>query len=83
MKHPAPDPAPRFGSILPGEVMPLAEAARRLGWQSRTTIDCQKIGLRSVLIGRRKYTTGDWCANSLNRRSSSRPTTATEGAAND
>jgi hypothetical protein len=57
---PAPDPAPRFGSILPGEVMPLAEAARRLGWQKRMTIDAQKMGLRSVLIGRRKYTTGDW-----------------------
>jgi hypothetical protein len=24
------------------------------------TIDAQKMGLRSVLIGRRKYTTGDW-----------------------
>ncbi len=54
------DPAPRLGSILPGEVLPLAEAARRLGWQKRMTIDAQKMGLRSVLIGRRKYVTGDW-----------------------
>ena len=53
-------PSPRLGSILPGEVLPLAEAARRLGWQKRMTIDAQKMGLRSVLIGRRKYTTGDW-----------------------
>ncbi len=38
----------------------MQEAARRLGWQTRMTIDAQKMGLRSVLIGRRKYTTGDW-----------------------
>jgi len=54
------DPALRFGSILPGEVMPMEEAARRLGWMKRMTIDAQKMGLRTVLIGRRKYTTGDW-----------------------
>lgn len=60
MRRPTSDPLPRFGSILPGEVLPMAEAARRLGWQKRMTIDAQKAGLRSVLIGRRKYVTGDW-----------------------
>ncbi len=54
------DPAPRFGSILPGEVLPLVEAGRRLGLAKRALIDAQKMGLRSVLIGRRKFTTGNW-----------------------
>ena len=60
MKSRPTDNAPRFGSILPGEVMPVEEAARRLGWGKRLTIDVQRMGLRSVLIGKRKYTTGDW-----------------------
>ncbi len=60
MKSRPTGPAPRFGSILPGEVMPVEEAARRLGWRKRLTIDVQRMGLRSVLIGKRKYTTGDW-----------------------
>ena len=60
MKSRPTEPIPRFGSILPGEVMPVEEAARRLGWRKRLTIDVQRMGLRSVLIGRRKYTTGDW-----------------------
>ena len=60
MRSPAPSPAPRFGSILPGEVLPVEEAARRLGWRKRLTIDAQRMGLRSVRIGTRKYTTGDW-----------------------
>jgi hypothetical protein len=62
------DPAPRFGSILPGEVMPLVEAARRVGWQKRMTINAQKMGLRSVLIGRRKYVTGDWIREFMERQ---------------
>ena len=60
MKSRPTDTAPRFGSILPGEVLPVEEAARRLGWRKRLTIDVQRMGLRSVLIGRRKYTTVDW-----------------------
>jgi len=60
MKSRPTEPTPRFGSILPGEVLPVEEAARRLGWRTRLTIDVQRMGLRSVLIGRRKYTTGDW-----------------------
>ena len=60
MKSRPTEPIPRFGWILPGEVMPVEEAARRLGWRKRLTIDVQRMGLRSVLIGRRKYTTGYW-----------------------
>jgi len=45
---------------LPGEVLSVEEAARRMGWGRRLTIDAQRMGLRSVLIGKRKYTTGDW-----------------------
>ncbi len=56
----APLPAPRFGSILPGEVLPVQEAARRMGWGKRFTIDAQRMGWKTVLIAKRKYTTGDW-----------------------
>jgi hypothetical protein len=38
----------------------MTEAARRLGWGKRAMIDIQRAGLRSVLIAKRKYTTGDW-----------------------
>ena len=51
MKSRPTEPIPRFGWILPGEVMPVEEAARRLGWRKRLTIDVQRMGLRSVLIG--------------------------------
>ena len=54
------DPAPRFGSILDGETLPLREAARRMGWGKRLSIDVQRMGLRTVTIGRLKYTTGKW-----------------------
>jgi hypothetical protein len=59
MRKPA-EPAPRFGSILDGETMPLREAARRMGWAKRMSIDVQRMGLKTVTVGRLKYTTGRW-----------------------
>jgi hypothetical protein len=53
-------PAPARGSILPGEVLPMREAGRRLGLAKQALIDCQRAGLRTVTIGRLKFTTGDW-----------------------
>jgi hypothetical protein len=61
MKHPRNETIlPRFGSIAVGETMPLREAARRMGWASRMIADVQRQGLRTVTIGRLKYTTGQW-----------------------
>lgn len=51
-------PGPRFGSIRADEVLPLQEAARRMGWAGRMRADVQKMGLQTCLIGRLKYTTG-------------------------
>jgi hypothetical protein len=52
------DPAPRFGSIHRDEVLPLREAARRMGWADKMIADVQRMGLQTVTIGRMKYTTG-------------------------
>jgi hypothetical protein len=52
------DLPPRFGSIHRDEVLPLREAARRMGWASRMAADVQRMGLQTVTIGRMKYTTG-------------------------
>jgi len=62
MRHPRLDskPAPRFGSVLDGETLPLREAARRMGWAKKLSIDVQRAGLKTVTIGRMKYTTGRW-----------------------
>jgi hypothetical protein len=60
MRTPAPDTGPRFGSIIDGETLPLREAARRMGWAKRLSIDVQRMGLKTVTIGRLKYTTGRW-----------------------
>ena len=60
MKQRPPATAPRFGSIAVGETLPLQEAARRMGWQRRAMADVQRAGLRTVVIGRIKYTTGQW-----------------------
>lgn len=57
---PDPNPAPRFGSILDGETLPLREAARRMGWAKRLSIDVQHMGLKTVTVGRLKVTTGKW-----------------------
>jgi len=58
--RPAPDSGPRFGSVIDGETLPLREAARRMGWAKRLSIDVQRMGLKTVTIGRLKYTTGRW-----------------------
>ena len=59
MKRPLDNPAPRqLGSIHRDEVGPLREFARRMGWASRMVADVQRMGLRTVTIGRMKYTTG-------------------------
>ena len=44
----------------PARFCPCRKRPAVLVGQTRMTIDAQKMGLRSVLIGRRKYTTGDW-----------------------
>jgi len=52
-------PAPRqLGSISRDEVLPLREAARRMGWHNKAISDVQKAGLQTVVIGRMKFTTG-------------------------
>ena len=56
-KHPPPSPA-GFGSIGPDEVMPLREAARRLGFGHKTTAKAQRDGLRTLEYGRMKYVRG-------------------------
>ena len=54
------DPAPRqLGSIHRDEVLPLREAARRMGWANKMIADVQKAGLQTVTIGRMKYVTGN------------------------
>jgi hypothetical protein len=59
MKRPSLDKAPRqLGSISRNEVLPLCEAARRMGWKDKMISDVQKAGLQTVTIGRMKYTTG-------------------------
>jgi len=60
MRKPLDKPTPRFGSIAIGETLPLREAARRLGWGSRMTAEAQRMGLRAILVGRAKITTGKW-----------------------
>jgi hypothetical protein len=56
-KHPPPSPS-GFGSISPDEVMPLREAARRLGFGAKTTAKAQRDGLRTLEFGRMKYVRG-------------------------
>lgn len=60
-------PAPRFGSILDGETMALQETCRRMGWQARMRADVQRMGLKTVTIGRLKYTTGKWVREFVER----------------
>jgi len=56
-KHPPPSLA-GFGSIRPDEVMPLREAARRLGFGAKTVAKAQRDGLRTIEYGRMKYLLG-------------------------
>jgi len=60
-------PAPGPRSILPGEVMPLREAGRRLGLAKQALIDAQKAGLKAVVVGRLKMTTGTWVLEFVER----------------
>ena len=60
MRKPLDTPTIGRGSVLPGEVLALREAGRRLNLQKRAMCDCQRAGLRTVTIGRCKFTTGDW-----------------------
>ena len=56
---PHPEAPPRsLGSIHRDEVLPLREAARRMGWHDKAISDVQKAGLQTVTIGRMKFTTG-------------------------
>ncbi len=47
-----------WGSIHEGEVLPLREAARRLGWGQKTIRAAQRAGLRTIAMGRLKYIVG-------------------------
>ena len=61
MKHPKRQPAapsPSLGTIRRDEVLPFAEVCRRMGWADQMAADVQRMGLPTVIIGRRKYTTG-------------------------
>ena len=62
MKRPTerPDktPAIGYGSIHASEVLPLREAARRLGWEQKTIRRAQREGLRAITFGRFKYVRG-------------------------
>lgn len=51
-------PAPGPRSISAGEVYPITEAARRLGWGRKTMARAQRDGLSTVQYGRQKYVTG-------------------------
>ena len=54
----APASRPGFGSIVAGEILPLREAARRLGWERKTIAHAKRAGLRSVRFGRFDYVRG-------------------------
>jgi hypothetical protein len=57
---PRPDftPRPGSGSVRADEVLSLREFGRRLGLASRALCDCQRAGLRTILVGRCKYVLG-------------------------
>ena len=61
VKHPKRQPAapsPSLGTIRRDEVLPFGEVCRRMGWADQMAADVQRMGLPTVIIGRRKYTTG-------------------------
>ena len=59
MRKPLDKPDRQLGSISRDEVLPLREAARRMGWANRMIADVQRMGLQTVTIGRMKYCTGN------------------------
>ena len=48
-----------YGSIQANEILPLREAARRLGWEQKTIRRAQREGLRTIMFGRFKYVRGE------------------------
>ena len=54
----SPPPTIGYGSVRADEVLPLREAARRLGWEQKTIRRCSAKGLAVVQFGRFKYVTG-------------------------
>ena len=52
------DPAPGPRSVRADELMSLREFGRRLGLAKRALCDCQRGGLRTVLVGRCKFVLG-------------------------
>lgn len=48
------------GSIRDDETLTWAEACRRLNWGPRLAPELLRRGLRAVLVGRAKITTGAW-----------------------
>jgi hypothetical protein len=49
---------PTLGSIHRDEVLPVREAARRLGWNRKAIVNAQRNGLKICRIGRFTITTG-------------------------
>jgi hypothetical protein len=59
MKFPADKQPPRAnGSIRDDEILPFAEAARRLGWCAKSRRFAQRDGLRVITYGRYQYVLG-------------------------
>ncbi|MCC6126900.1 MAG: hypothetical protein IT426_18200 [Pirellulales bacterium] len=58
MRKPLTKSPPPLGSIHRDEVLPVREAARRLGWQRKAITEAQKNGLRVCRCGRYTITTG-------------------------
>jgi hypothetical protein len=54
----SPDKTPALGSIHRDEVLPVREAARRLGWNRAAISVAQHNGLRTARCGRFSITTG-------------------------
>ena len=51
-------PSPALDSVRADEVLPLRGAGRRLGWGVRLQCDLQRLGLRTIMVGRTKMILG-------------------------
>lgn len=49
-----------FDAIHPTALWPMAEVARRMGWERRSREKAVRDGLRTMMIGRIAYTRGVW-----------------------
>ena len=58
MRKPKDTPPPARGSIAADEVLLFSEAARRLGWCSKSRRFAQRDGLQVIKYGRHQYVTG-------------------------